>query len=98
MGGGDGEAACRLGGKLFARLAQIFRLLEHLLGDGDDGFARLGDFDHSLAVADEYFHTEFLLQQSDLLGNSRLGRMQRQGGVGYIQALPNDLDQIAQLL
>ena len=98
MGGGDGEGAELLVGELLAGAAQVVRLGEDALGDGDDRLARLGDGDEALAVAHEDVDPELLLQRPDLLRHPGLGRVQRVGGLRDVEAATGDFREISQLL
>ena len=54
--------------------------------------------DNALAVAHQDFDPEFLLQQLDLLADSRLRGMQRVGRFCEIQTLPDGFAHIPELL
>ena len=98
VSGGYRQSAELVVGELLAGAAQVLRLGEDALGDGDHRLARLGDRNQALAVAHEHLDLQLVLQRADLLGHPRLGGVQGLGGLGHVQAAAGDFGEAAQLL
>ena len=96
--GCDGQVAAVLRVKFLGGLLEVLGIVQHALGDGKHGFARLGDGHDALAVAHEDLDTQFLLQLPDLLADAGLRGVQRAGGTRDIQSLTHDLVEVTQLL
>ena len=73
-------------------------LLHDLAGQFDDRLAGRGHPGQVLAAAGEDLHTQFVLEQADLLGDARLRGEQALCRCRDIEVVPGDFPDIAQLL
>ena len=86
MGGGDGQSAAGLIGKLITHLFDIVHLLQHPLDHGDDDLPRLGQTGQTFTLTLEDQNIKLLLQQLNLIADPRLGGVQYFGGGGDVES------------
>ncbi|EXI75276.1 MAG: hypothetical protein AW07_01177 [Candidatus Accumulibacter sp. SK-11] len=98
VGGGDDQAARLATGMFLADATDVLCVAQHAPGHLEDCPARLGDRRQPLATALEDAHSEFVLEQPDLLRDSRLRGVERLGGLGHVEAAALDFDDVTQLL
>ena len=96
--GRDGERTHVLGFEFGADALQIVELLQRAAGRGHDDFSACGQRGEPLALADEDWHAELVLELPDLFADPRLRGEQRIGGDRDVQAVIDDGAQIADLL
>src|SRR6185312_11029278 len=73
-------------------------LREDAVDRGDDLSPRIGERREAPALPNEDRGAQLLLQPADLLGDPRLGGVQRVGSLGDVEVAARDLAHVAQLL
>lgn len=98
VGGGDMQLAPIRLGMLEGNRADGIGLVEHLFGDGNDGFASRGYVGQMLAASAKNLHTQLVFQHTNLLGNAGLRGIQAFGGRRDIEIVVTYFDDVTQLL
>ena len=98
VGSRQHQSPRRAAGKVGTGPLEVVRLAQDALGDRQHRLPRLGQPAETLAAALEDRHPEFVLEQSDLLGNPGLRGKERLGRLGNVETLALDLDDVTQLL
>ena len=98
MGGGHRKGADLFVLELAPNLLQVFRLDQHAFNDLHHRMAGLGDGHQPLALAYEDFDAEFVLEFTDLLGDTRLGGKQPVRRLGQVQSPTDGFAHVSKLL
>ena len=98
VGGGEDELPLLAVGELLAELLDIARLDQNPLHDVGQFLAGLGQPQETLAAADEQLDAELVLQVLDVLGDARLGGVERIRYLGQVVVAAQRLADDAQLL
>ena len=96
--GGDRQAAATVVTVLLGDVLDVLHRAQHLACQLDDGLAGRGHPRQVLATAREDFDAKLIFQQTNLLGNARLGGIQTLRGGGHVQVVAGDFPDITQLL
>ena len=89
VGGGNGQRAAVLSGKLVANAAQVAQFAQDDVNAFQHMLARLGHAADSLAMAGKNLNAQFLFQLDDGFGHPGLGGVQCLGGFGQVEVAAN---------
>ncbi len=98
MRGRDRKLAFILAAKLVCDPLQVADLDERATRGRDDDRAGRRKLGEPLALADEDFDAELVLELADLLADSRLRRVERFRGVRDVEAVIDDRAEVFELL